>query len=70
MPAASLGFVFVFREGIETVLFTLPLIFSDPGGTLAGASVGTLAGLILAYLIYFRQSKNEFKEFKEILSCN
>jgi len=62
LPAASLGFVFVFREGIETVLFTLPLIFSDPGGT--------LAGLILAYLIYFRQSKNEFKEFKEILSCN
>jgi len=63
ISVASLGFVFVFREGIETVLFTLPLIFSDPGGTLAGVSIGTLAGLILAYLIYLGSLRMSLRKF-------
>ena len=59
----SLGFIFVFREGFETVLFTLPLIFSQPVETTSGVSIGIIPSLVLAYLIFKGALKIRLKTF-------
>ena len=45
---ALLGFIVVFREGFETVLFTLPLLSWNAMQATAGIALGVLASLLLA----------------------
>ncbi len=52
MGLASLTFVLVFREGLETVLFLTPFLVQDTGATLLGAILGLGFGILLAYGIF------------------
>jgi high-affinity iron transporter len=48
-----LAFQAVGREGLETVVFTLAIIFStSTGGALSGASIGLIGALGIAFVIY------------------
>jgi high-affinity iron transporter len=48
-----LAFQAVGREGLETVVFTLAIIFStSTGGALLGASIGLVCSLGIAFVIY------------------
>jgi len=47
-----LGLVFVYREGFETVLFILPLLFKEPINTFIGVVIGVLGSLIISYGIF------------------
>lgn len=47
-----LGFVVVFREGLETVLFLTPLLTTDAIGTAIGTAAGVLAAILLAYVTF------------------
>ncbi len=49
---ASVTFILVFREGLETVLFLTPFMIQDVSLTLLGAILGVGAGLGLAYAIF------------------
>jgi high-affinity iron transporter len=50
---ALLAFQAVGREGLETVVFTLAIIFStSAAGALSGAVIGLAAGLGIAFVIY------------------
>lgn len=66
----TLGFIFVFREGFETVLFLLPLIFIEPLNTLSGILIGILGSLLLSYGIFkmgFKMNIRSFFYFTSIL---
>jgi high-affinity iron transporter len=48
-----LAFQAVGREGLETVVFTLAIIFStSTAGALSGAAIGLAAALVIAFVIY------------------
>lgn len=50
---ALLAFQAVGREGLETVVFTLAIVFSvSAGGALAGAVIGLAGALTIAFVIY------------------
>ena len=50
---ALLAFQAVGREGLETVVFTLAIVFSvSAGGALAGAAIGLTGALTIAFVIY------------------
>jgi high-affinity iron transporter len=50
---ALLAFQAVGREGLETVVFTLAIIFStSTTGALSGAAIGLAGGLAVAFVIY------------------
>ena len=50
---ALLAFQAVGREGLETVVFTLAIIFStSTAGALSGASIGLVGALCIAFVIY------------------
>jgi high-affinity iron transporter len=50
---ALLAFQAVGREGLETVVFTLAIVFSTtPAGALSGAAVGLAGALAIAFVIY------------------
>jgi high-affinity iron transporter len=50
---ALLAFQAVGREGLETVVFTLAILFSvSAGGALAGAAIGLAGALTIAFVIY------------------
>ena len=50
---ALLAFQAVGREGLETVVFTLAIIFSvSAGGALIGAAIGLAGALAIAFVIY------------------
>ena len=51
LGAASLSFVAVFREGVETVLFLTTLAVIDSTGTLVGAVAASLTAIALAVLL-------------------
>ena len=48
----ALGFIVVFREAVETVLFTAPMLFADPAGTILGIAAGLAGSGVLAYSIF------------------
>ncbi len=48
----SITFVLVFREGLETVLFLTPFLVHDLTNTLLGATLGVVAGLLLAFGVF------------------
>src|SRR5215471_6342562 len=48
-----LAFQAVGREGLETVVFTLAIVFStSPAGALSGAVLGLAGSLVIAFVIY------------------
>jgi high-affinity iron transporter len=50
---ALLAFQAVGREGLETVVFTLAIIFStSTAGALGGATIGLAGALVIAFVIY------------------
>ena len=51
LGVASLSFVAVFREGVETVLFLTTLAVIDSTGTLVGAVAASLTAIALAVLL-------------------
>ncbi len=60
---AFLGFIVVFREGFETVLFLTPFLLTDAIVTLAGMSLGILTAVLLAYGIFVVGMKINLKKF-------
>jgi len=60
---ASLAFVAVFREGLETVLFLSTLFIQDAAGTLVGVIVGSTIVLGLAVLLIRGTYKLDLKKF-------
>jgi len=48
---ATLAFVAVFREGLETVLFLTATFFLDPSGAMVGVLIGFVVVIILAVLL-------------------
>jgi len=59
----SLGFVVVFREGLETVLFLTPFLLSDAISTLAGMFVGVLTAILIAYGVFAFGMKINLQKF-------
>lgn len=63
LAMVSLSFVVVFREGVETVLFLTPFMVNDVLGTIAGAFLGILGSLVLAYAIFAIGMKINLRRF-------
>lgn len=59
----ALGFVVVFREGFETVLFLTPFLVSESVPTLVGMSAGILTAILLAYAIFVVGVKINLQRF-------
>jgi len=59
----SFSFIIVFREGLETVLFLTPFLLNDAINTLAGAFLGIIASLALAYAIFVVGMKINIRKF-------
>ena len=59
----GLSFVFVVREGLETVLFLTPYSIKEPGPTMAGATLGILASLVFAYVMFRFNKRIDLKRF-------
>ncbi|UCH57747.1 MAG: FTR1 family protein [Candidatus Bathyarchaeota archaeon] len=60
---ASLAFVAVFREGLETVLFLSTSFFQDAAGTLLGIAIGVITVLVLAALLVRGAYRLDLKRF-------
>jgi len=60
---ASVTFVLVFREGLETVLFLTPFLVQYTGMTVLGAALGVGAGVGLAYGIFRVGIKLDLQRF-------
>jgi len=59
----SLGFIVVFREGFETMLFLTPFLLDDAIATLIGMSFGIFTAIILAYGIFVVGMKINLQRF-------
>jgi len=60
---SSFGFVVVFREGFETVLFLTPFLLDDTIATLAGVFLGILTAVLLSYGIFVVGMKINLQRF-------
>lgn len=60
---ASVTFVLVFREGLETVLFLTPFLVQDAALTILGAALGLGAGIVLAYAVFRVGLKLDIRRF-------
>lgn len=63
LGVASVTFVLVFREGLETVLFLTPFLVQDPAMTVLGAALGLGAGVGLSYAIFRVGIKLDLRKF-------
>jgi high-affinity iron transporter len=67
---ASVAFVAVFREGVETALFVAAAAFAARGApTLAGAVFGLLSATIAGYLVYSSTARLNLKNFFNVTSA-
>src|SRR5580704_941594 len=67
---ALLAFQAVGREGLETVVFTLAIIFStSTAGALTGAVIGLAASLVVAFFIYRLGHKLNLSRFFTVIGC-
>jgi high-affinity iron transporter len=65
---ALLAFQAVGREGLETVIFTLAIIFSvSAAGALSGALIGLACSLVIAFMIYKAGHKLNLSRFFTIV---
>jgi high-affinity iron transporter len=60
---ATLAFIAVFREGLETVLFLTTIFFQDVTGTLIGIVAGGVVVLVLAALLIRGTYQLDIKRF-------
>jgi high-affinity iron transporter len=60
---ASLAFVAVLREGLETVLFLSTTFFQDASGTLIGIAAGSIVVLFLAIILMRSTRQLDIKKF-------
>lgn len=65
---ASLAFVAVFREGLETVLFLSATFVQDPSGTLVGVILGSAVVLVLSVLLMMGTVNLEIGRFFKVSS--
>ncbi|MCK5617389.1 FTR1 family protein [Candidatus Pacearchaeota archaeon] len=66
----ALALILVFREGLETVLFLTPFLVNDAPGTIAGAILGILGGIVLSYFLFkvgMKINLNKFFYYSSIL---
>lgn len=63
LALASLTFVLVFREGLETVLFLTPFLVQDAVGTIIGAVLGAAFGIGLSFAIFRVGLKLDLRKF-------
>lgn len=67
---ALLAFQAVGREGLETVVFTLAIIFSTSAqGALAGAVIGLAVSLVIAFFIYRLGHKLNLSRFFTVIGA-
>jgi high-affinity iron transporter len=67
---ALLAFQAVGREGLETVVFTLAIIFStSTAGALTGAVIGLGGALVIAFFIYRLGHKLNLARFFTVIGC-
>ena len=67
---ALLAFQAVGREGLETVVFTLAIIFSTSvAGALTGAVIGLAGSLVVAFVIYRLGHKLNLSRFFTVIGC-
>jgi high-affinity iron transporter len=67
---ALLAFQAVGREGLETVVFTLAIIFStSTAGALTGAIIGLAGALVIAFFIYRLGHKLNLAKFFTVIGC-
>lgn len=59
----SFAFIAVFREGLETVLFLMPFLLTDPMGTVAGLLLGAATSVGLACAIFILGMKVNMRRF-------
>jgi high-affinity iron transporter len=65
-----LAFQAVGREGLETVVFTLAIIFSTSvAGALTGAVIGLAGSLVVAFVIYRLGHKLNLSRFFTVIGC-
>ena len=65
-----LAFKAVGREGLETVVFTLAIIFStSTTGALTGAIIGLAGSLVVAFFIYRLGHKLNMSRFFTVIGC-
>ena len=65
-----LAFQAVGREGLETVVFTLAIIFStSTAGALTGAVIGLACSLVVAFFIYRLGHKLNMSKFFTVIGC-
>ena len=65
-----LAFQAVGREGLETVVFTLAIIFStSTAGALTGAVIGLAGALVIAFFIYRLGHKLNMARFFTVIGC-
>ena len=63
-----LAFQAVGREGLETVVFTLAILFStSPAGAISGAAIGLAGSLVIAYVIYRMGHKLNLGKFFTVI---
>lgn len=68
LGVASLSFVAVFREGVETVLFLTTLAVIDFYGTLVGALIASLTAIAVAVLLMKGIRRLNINRFFEVTS--
>jgi high-affinity iron transporter len=67
---ALLAFQAVGREGLETVVFTLAIIFStSTANALTGAIIGLAGALVIAFFIYRLGHKLNLARFFTVIGC-
>ena len=67
---ALLAFQAVGREGLETVVFTLAIIFStSTANALTGAVIGLAGALVIAFFIYRLGHKLNLARFFTVIGC-
>ena len=67
---ALLAFQAVGREGLETVVFTLAIIFStSTASALTGAVIGLAGSLVVAFVIYRLGHKLNLSRFFTVIGC-
>jgi high-affinity iron transporter len=67
---ALLAFQAVGREGLETVVFTLAIIFStSTANALTGAVIGLAGALVIAFFIYRLGHKLNLAKFFTVIGC-
>jgi high-affinity iron transporter len=67
---ALLAFQAVGREGLETVVFTLAIIFStSTANALTGAAIGLAGALVVAFFVYRLGHKLNLASFFTVIGC-